>query len=503
MKNLLKITALSLLTTPLFAQFEDFENYQFKYWDQKALQLSMPQLQGNARFVAMGGAFGALGGNLSALSTNPGSIGIYRSSEFSFTPTLTFGGTRVEPEQGRMREPDPISNFNMGNIGWVSAIDVSKSDNPNEWKMVQFGIGLNRIADFWNRSNYSRYADNPFLNVLTQQANELGNLDNDFFRGLAWDAGPSRNMGLIRFDPIDDEYWNMLEGTGKGLAQRQNTKTTGAINEFVLTFGGNYGDFFYLGATLGFPRVNLNQEKRLRETAEPGEHVLNGEILFKSWEITENSKISGSGINLKIGAIVRPTDFMRIGLAVHTPTRYSLKEDFSTVIINGDMPNRRFRSRIATDDYSIKTPMKIIGSLGFIVERKALISLEYEMVDYSKMRTNGDMYYFDESNDFIYDHYRMGGVLRLGAEYRLENISLRAGYNHTMEPYSDNSQHNFSGQTFSAGLGFQVGTATIDLAYVRALQSYRMSPYPGMPNDFYNRYNVINDMFVATIGWRF
>jgi hypothetical protein len=194
---------------------------------------------------------------------------------------------------------------------------------------------------------------------------------------------------------------------------------------------------------------------------------------------------------------------MRLGLAIHTPTRYALKEDFSTVVINGDMPNRRFRSGVSTFDYSIRTPMKVIGSLGFVFDRKALLSFEYEMVDYSKMRVNDDLYYYAESNDFIQDNYGMGGVLRIGGEYRLDAVSLRAGYNYTMVPYENNSERNFSGHTFSAGLGFQVGTATIDLAFVRALQSYNMSPYPGMPNDFYNKNNAINDMFMVTVGWRF
>jgi hypothetical protein len=102
----------------------------------------MSSLQGNARYVSTGGAFGALGGNLSALSTNPASIGIYRRSEFSFSPALTIGQTEVTPEGARSRNSD-LWNFNMGNFGMVGAFDISKSDSPNEWKMVLNG---SRIA---------------------------------------------------------------------------------------------------------------------------------------------------------------------------------------------------------------------------------------------------------------------------------------------------------------------------------------------------------------------
>ena len=38
-------------------------------------------LNGTARFVGMGGAMGALGGDISTMGTNPAGIGIYRSND--------------------------------------------------------------------------------------------------------------------------------------------------------------------------------------------------------------------------------------------------------------------------------------------------------------------------------------------------------------------------------------------------------------------------------------
>jgi len=490
MKKILKIAIISLIATPVFAQDE---YYAFRFLDQDALRLTMPSLQGNARFVGMGGAFGALGGNLSALSTNPASIGLYRRGEISFTPALTFGQTEVRPADDRSRMSDPLWNFNMGNFGMVSAFDISRSDSPNEWKMVHFGIGFNRIADFWNRSSYTRYASNPFLNVLTSEATMFGHpnyLTDDFFSGLAYDAN------LIHWDSATNEYWNWLNETGNGLRQTQTTRTTGAINEFVISFGANYGDFLYLGATIGVPSVNFTQEKFLRETALPGQHPN-----FREWSIQENLTISGRGINLKLGAIVRPTDFMRVGLAFHTPTRFSLTEEFRTTITNNE--NRRFRSPVTEFEYSIRTPMRVIGSLGFIINRTALISMEYEVIDYRGMRLNDDFHSFDEDNEFIENNYRTGGVFRIGAEFRLDPVSIRAGYNYTLSPFASNTYRNFSGHTFSGGLGFRLGTTTIDLAYVNTMRRFNKSPYAGMPNDFFNRYSQSAHQFMVTFGWRF
>ncbi|MCL2683123.1 MAG: hypothetical protein FWE63_06545 [Bacteroidales bacterium] len=500
MKTILKIFALSLLATPVFAY-----SYQFQYLDQDALRLTMSSLNGNARFVSMGGAFGALGGNLSALSTNPASIGIYRSNEFSFTPALTIGQTETTPGDARSRQPMDLWNFNLGNFGLVSVWDVAKSDNPNEWKMLQFGVGLNRLADFWNRSGYTRFASpwETYLDVLTNEANRTGRPLNPYYSGLA------ERADLIYFDSVDgaffnDLMWQDVNGDWQkpiGLTQRQNTRTTGGINEWVFSFGGNYGDMLYLGATIGMPSVNFRQTKTLTEKNEG-----NANPVFHEWRIRENLEVSGLGINLKLGAIYRPADFVRLGLAIHTPTRYALKEKFSTEI-SGNTAFISNPGRVHTErgawDYNIRTPMRLIGSVGFVIARQLLIGAEYEYVNYDRMRISDIDDSFEADNDFIADNYRAGGTIRVGGEYRMDQVSLRLGYNYTMVPYADNLNRNFSGHSLSAGLGFITGSTTIDLAYVNTIRKFRMSPYPQMPNDFYNHYSVTGHQFLVTFGWRF
>jgi hypothetical protein len=509
MKNLLKITALSLLTTPLFAQYTDV-----MFRDQYALMLSMPNLHGNARFSSMGGAFGALGGNLSALSTNPASIGIYRRGEFSFTPAITFGQSEVNPigtdffpvSDARSLQSDR-TNFNTGNFGFVSAYDISKSESQDEWKFIQFGFGLNRIADFWNRSGYTGYADWSYLSELTFQANKdgapRGTIRGTAFRAdIIWRDGPNGRF----FNDLghQDTLGNWIETTG--LNQRQYTETRGAINEWFMSFGGNYGDFLYLGATLGIPSVSFRQTRVLNERDLLDEHDE-----FNSWRFEEELRINGSGINLKLGAIVRPTDFLRLGLAFHTPTRYSLRENY-TIRVSGNglnIPSGTTTERLAEFAYSIRTPMKLIGSVGFVIGRQALIGIEYEHLDYGRMRVGGFDPDFDADNEFIADTYGRGGVIRVGAEYRLQQVSLRLGYNYTRTPYqgevvyldSDlNYNPNFTGQSISAGVGFQVGSTTIDLAYVNTMRKYKGYPYDYMP---LNQYDITQHQFMVTFGWRF
>ena len=62
--------------------------------DYEAFTFSQTDYLGTARFMGAGGAFGATGGDFSALSTNPASIGLYKRHEVTITPMgLAFGYT--------------------------------------------------------------------------------------------------------------------------------------------------------------------------------------------------------------------------------------------------------------------------------------------------------------------------------------------------------------------------------------------------------------------------
>ena len=60
---------------------------QAQYVDQ-ALRFSQQNFGSTARSKAMGGAFGALGGDFSSLSINPAGIAIYQRSEMTTTVNL-------------------------------------------------------------------------------------------------------------------------------------------------------------------------------------------------------------------------------------------------------------------------------------------------------------------------------------------------------------------------------------------------------------------------------
>ncbi len=495
MKTLLKIAVFSLISTSLFAQTPGY--------DQDALRLSMYSLNGNARFVSMGGAFGALGGNMNVLSTNPAGIGIYRSGEISFTPALTIGQTKTVTDEKKSRLGE-MWNFNMGNFGWVGVVDLSSSESKDEWKKIQFGIGMNRLNDYWNRSGYSRYApgDMSVLDDLTRFGDpEMQDL---LYQGY-----------LLNWDTIDERYYIGRLDTG-GLYQAQTTVTKGAINEWTFSMGGNFGDYLYIGATVGRPLASFRQTRTMTETDKDNEH-----INFDEWRLSQDVDITGKGVNLKLGMIVKPADFVRIGLALHTPTRYKITEESTTTIRSrtyGDGTNDDKdtymdspKEMVSSFDYYIRTPMRLIGSLGFVIGKKALIGVEYEYLNYSRMSLDDMQNTFDGINEDIENLYaNKGGTFKAGAEYRFEPFSLRVGYNYVLNPYNDDmmmdvwnsyvsTKAHFSQQTFTAGVGFYLGSMTLDLAYANTMRKYNDNPY----------YININErtstghQFLVTLGFRF
>ena len=87
-----------------------------------AYQLSHSDLRGTARFMSMGGAFTALGGDMSTLNQNPAGIGIYRSSEIGLTLNLNFQSATTEAQGVKMT--DDHTKFTFNNFGYIGTTHI-------------------------------------------------------------------------------------------------------------------------------------------------------------------------------------------------------------------------------------------------------------------------------------------------------------------------------------------------------------------------------------------
>jgi hypothetical protein len=424
-----------------------------------ALRYSRTMIGGTARNMAMGGSFGALGGDFSTLSSNPAGIGMYRRSEFMLSPQLHFGSTQSNYLGTQATDDRFALNFQNWGLVFSYPGEGAKSESDG-WRRFSFGIGYNRIADFNNRVQ------------VTGQTSSLSQLD--VYQGRANGLDPSRfdafgaNLAYQTYliNPIFDTTGALRYSTempfGTPKVQSKSIETRGGIGETVLSFGLNWSDKLFIGWTVGFTRVRYFEETVY------GEKDIDNTVPLDFYELSSDLTTEGSGTNLKIGLIYAPVDFIRLGASVHTPTFYRLNDSFqSTMIAKFDsLPTvLSFDSPIGNYNYRLRTPLRALGSVGFIIGKYGLISGDYELVDYRNARLRADDYAFAAENAAVRNKYRAAGNLRVGGELRLAPISLRAGYAMNGSPFKNtNLQGSFN--NYTAGIGFRESSFYIDFAVV-------------------------------------
>ena len=420
-----------------------------------ALRYSQLVRGGTARFTSMGGAFGALGGDFSVLSTNPAGIGIYRKSDFSFTPSF-FNQKTTSDFKGNSLD-DYKYNVNFNSAGIVLA--YYEAETKNAWKGVAFGFGYNKLNNFNNRiSMTGKNADNSLLDLYVNDAQTAGGDTN------AMDAFSTQlalNSGAIFMDTSNGIFYHHMMGTF-GEEQSKSVTSSGSMGETVFTLGGNYNDKLYLGATFGIPHINYHEESTYMETADTG--AWNN---FKTFELNQDSRTTGVGFNFKFGMIYKPTDWVRIGGALHSPSYFEMHDDWSSDMTT-DVLGKKYSSSSPTGlyDYSLVTPMRTMGSIGFIIKKIGLIGVDYEFVDYPSATLRSSKYKYINENKAIREKYVEGNNIRFGTEWRLQPLTLRAGAAFYSSPFQHGSGNDGSRMDYSAGIGFRDENFFLDFAYV-------------------------------------
>ncbi len=464
-----------------------------------ALRFSMISPGGTARFISTGGAFGALGGDFSTLSTNPAGIAIYRGSEFTITPSLNY--TNVQSDFMGIQQEDIKYSFNLSNIGFVFAFNDPNALKESGWIGFQFGLGLNNLVNFNNRRTYEGFnTQNSLMSVFLDKANNQANFNaaypedylDDFTTGLAWDTW------LLALDTLNNTFFIDMPDN---VMQRRVTNTSGSVRELNLSFGANYSNRLYLGASLGLPFVNFEEEYTFYE-----ENSQNIDSELRSLEYGENLNTTGMGVNFKFGAIFRASDMIRLGAAVHTPTFYTLEDEWRTHMKSDlvSFGQKESRSPVSLFQYELNTPLKLIGSLGLVFGTQGLLSAEYEYADYTEMRLRSSDDPFTNENKKIQSNFQAQHNLKFGGELRFNPIVLRAGYAMHSNPYQDNI-NVLEKTTISGGIGIRERGYFVDFGYF-------ISQYSEDFHQYYNidqtrtpvvNYDYAQQGFLMTVGFRF
>ncbi|MAW21615.1 MAG: hypothetical protein CMD16_04385 [Flavobacteriales bacterium] len=462
-----------------------------------ALRYSTQNLNGTARYSAMGGAFGALGGEFSALSLNPAGIGMYQFSEFTFTPSLNIHNAKSY--YGDSHISDHKYSLNIANLGVVFTMPRDNS----EWKRVNIAIGWNQLANYNNhiaiegRNNTSSIVDN-ILDYA--QGNTIDNLS-EFHGSLAF-WSDLIDLSDNSIDTITEWYANdngnyishVKSNTNK--TQTEHIRSSGEENEFIFSIGGSYNEQLYIGATVGFPWINYY------ERAIYSEHSFEDTIYdLNSFDYEDELSVYGSGVNIKIGAIYRVNDKLKIGASLHSPTLYHIEETYSSSITT-HFSTKSYppeTSPINYFEYELLTPWKATLSASAIFNKNILISGDYEIIDYSSSNMYSESYSFNNENETIANLYQKTENLRIGGEMNIKPFILRTGYSRYGSAFSNK---DFSRNSFSYGIGIKNRGYSFDIAYILSQGSNEHLLYS---EEYIDPIKIINTHhnLLFTLGFRY
>lgn len=473
------ITAISslLFTGSLMAQNEN-----------EALRYSQMYWGGTARSTSVGGAFGAVGADFSSLSINPAGMGVYKKSEISFSPTIYYS-KNVNTYRG-VESEDFKYNFNVGNFGIVLAAPLNSvaSDKP-QWKSVQFGFGMNRLANYNNNiAIEGNNSESSIIDAFVSKANGTPSQNlSAFDTQLAWDG--------YLMNPLDtnNNYVRAFQGD---IVQRKTISTKGGMNEWTFSLSGNYNDVLYLGATIGLVGINYTEDSQYDEVDR-----LDTISNFKSMSIKDHLSTDGSGVNFKFGFLAQPVKFLRIGAAIHTPTFFYRIEDNYTrnFSSNIDTAVYTFDPLESTFKYEINTPLRLLGNIAFLINKSGFVSLDYEYTDYSTSRMRSSDYNFVDENKTIKDIYKATHNIRGGVEYNLNPIVLRAGYAYYMSPFKSDTLNTYERNIISAGIGFRSAQYFIDFTYSNSNSNGKYYLYEGAVTE----QKISSSSFILSMGLKF
>lgn len=451
----------------------------------EAYNLSNLTVQGTARSMGFGNALGSVGGDFSSLSVNPAGIGIYRRSEMNITPSLYINGISSQYSGNTTTGNTTHFNFNNFSLVFTNAPKGRAYDRRN-WKSVSFAFGMNRVADFNHDYNYSG------INK-TSSASQAFESDANLNQGNDTIAGTLGYLGYQSYLLNDSlGHFYSVVPFGQGVQQTRIVQERGGINEFVISFGGNYKEKLLLGITMGLPNINYQRNVTYTET-----YVGKGSnpYGFSSFQYSDALKISGTGINVKFGAIYKITEFIRIGAALHTPTFYNITDIYDQgiqSIVGGNyhelssadyLPENQF-------SYTFTTPWKTVLSATYIFKKLGFITADYEYVNYNTMHynyptgidnTTGSTFQAEQTalNNMISNTYKSVSNFRIGAEILLTKyFMVRGGLGYYADPYTGTSiDRNGQRIDLSCGVGFHFKHFYTDLGLVHSSYQHYEQPY--------------------------
>ena len=453
-----------------------------------ASRMANTDIMGTARYMSMAGSMGALGGDPSAVLDNPAALGIYRSSELSFTLNATPSVTLATSPTNAVKQNDFFFNFNQ--LSYVVSLQTGRD---NGYVSSNFSFTYNRLKDFHRQTLVA-------ANGTPSMSNMIADFTNGFYPSeIHEDNLYVPYMSILGYqgylmDPMypDSMYYTPYAHDVNRMAYKG--EESGRLEEYNFSYAANVGHYLYIGAGVGLQTIDY------RLVSYSGEMYDNG----ASATLKNEFSTSGIGCNLRIGFIARPISWMRIGASFQSPTWYAMTDRFYGTIkgegTSADYAVVEYSTPRSNSSYGFNSPFKVQASAGFIIGKVALINVDYLYTHNVGIKFKGEEsdYLFAEP-EFVYENNEIKNyslsthTLKAGAELRIASqFSFRAGFAYRTPNLADNATRTLLDNTTrtdmelfvdkgmlyaSGGFGYRYNGFGIDLTYAYSQQNQAFSPF--------------------------
>lgn len=439
-----------------------------------AIRYAQDNLNGTARFRGMSGAFGAVGGDLSAMNVNPAGTAIFSNNQMGFS--INSNTIRNNSNYyGTLSN----QNDNSSDLNQAGGVFVFKNQSySSNWKKISIAINYDKTNNLNNSVfsagiNPNKSIDAYFLHYANGVP--LSTLENSDYEDLGHGAQQAF-MGYQAYiiNPVNTNSSNRLYTSnvpgGGNYFQENSIISTGYTGKLSFNAATSYKDKLYLGINLNSHFTDYRQTSRFYED---NSAPLTPKYTVSRLQFDNELYTYGTGFSFQLGAIAKVTNELRLGLSYESATWLRLNDELTQKLVGVSANTNEELAPDVVDPnitnfyepYQLQTPSKITGSFAYVFGKKGLLSVDYSRRDFgnTQFKPENDSY-FSGINKAISNLLTSANELRIGAEYRIQAWSLRGGYRYEQSPYKNKTTiGDLTG--YSTGVGYNFGGTKLDLSY--------------------------------------
>jgi long-subunit fatty acid transport protein len=210
---------------------------------------------------------------------------------------------------------------------------------------------------------------------------------------------------------------------------------------------------------------------------------------FKNFTYQQSQFVNADGAVIKLGAILQPVEWLRLGLSYESPTWYTVSDDYQTKI-DANYDSVPVFSTAASPlftpfTYRYNKPGRITAGMAFLFGATASLSIDYDYINYSNMKVEALNDVFAEQwaanlNNTVRSTFKSTSNVRIGGEYIYGPMAFRAGFAYWGSPYQrgvNTGGADYSRLDYTAGAGIKLGKVGVDLSVVHNRTKGYWLPY--------------------------